>query len=238
MGGVIVPYFRREKWRPREAGNVPNQAGYMAEPGCKSGQPGSTLFTRGKGPFGHAVQGSLTEVMEYCRENPAGPGSSGDCILCYHWCCYWHMCGQGVDTCVARAGWVDRVSWQSGRGDLELRAAGGPGRGEQIVTDEEIWELSLSFQPHCGEEAERTSGRGNTLCKRLELLWGDLRRLSACLVAQTVKVLPAVQDSWFQSLGLGRSPGEGNGYPLQYSCLETSVDRGAWRATVCGVTKS
>jgi len=28
--------------------------------------------------------------------------------------------------------------------------------------------------------------------------------------------------------GLGRSPGEGNGYPLQYSCLENSIDRGAW----------
>ena len=28
--------------------------------------------------------------------------------------------------------------------------------------------------------------------------------------------------------GLGRSPGEGNGYPLQYSCLENSMDRGAW----------
>ena len=38
--------------------------------------------------------------------------------------------------------------------------------------------------------------------------------------------------------GLGRSPGEGNGYPLQYSCQENSVDRGAWRATVHGVTKS
>ena len=37
---------------------------------------------------------------------------------------------------------------------------------------------------------------------------------------------------------LGRSPGEGNGYPLQYSCLENSMDRGAWRATVHGVTKS
>ena len=32
--------------------------------------------------------------------------------------------------------------------------------------------------------------------------------------------------------GLGRSPGEGNGYPLQYSCLENSVDRGAWWAAV------
>ena len=35
-----------------------------------------------------------------------------------------------------------------------------------------------------------------------------------------------------------RSPGEGNGYPLQYSCLENSIDRRAWWATVHGVTKS
>ena len=38
--------------------------------------------------------------------------------------------------------------------------------------------------------------------------------------------------------GLGRSPGEGNGNPLQYSCLENSIDRGAWQATVHGVVKS
>ena len=37
---------------------------------------------------------------------------------------------------------------------------------------------------------------------------------------------------------LGRSPGEGKGNPLQYSCLKNSVDRGAWRATVHGVAKS
>ena len=36
---------------------------------------------------------------------------------------------------------------------------------------------------------------------------------------------------------LGRSPGKGNGYPLQYSCLENSMDGGAWLATVHGVTK-
>ena len=35
----------------------------------------------------------------------------------------------------------------------------------------------------------------------------------------------------------GRSPGERYGYPLQYSCLENSVDRGAWQATVYGVTR-
>ena len=38
--------------------------------------------------------------------------------------------------------------------------------------------------------------------------------------------------------GLGRSPGEGNGYLLQYSCLENPMDRGAWRAIVHGVAKS
>ena len=38
--------------------------------------------------------------------------------------------------------------------------------------------------------------------------------------------------------GLERFPGEGNGNPLQYSCLENSMDRGAWQATVRGVTKS
>ena len=39
-------------------------------------------------------------------------------------------------------------------------------------------------------------------------------------------------------LGKRRSPGEGNGYPIQYSCFENSMGRGAWRATVHGVTKS
>ena len=38
--------------------------------------------------------------------------------------------------------------------------------------------------------------------------------------------------------GLGRSPGGGHGNQLQYSCLENSMDRGAWRATVHGVSKS
>ena len=36
----------------------------------------------------------------------------------------------------------------------------------------------------------------------------------------------------------GSIPGEGNGNPLQYSCLEKPTDRGVWRATVCGVAKS
>ena len=38
--------------------------------------------------------------------------------------------------------------------------------------------------------------------------------------------------------GLGRSPGEGHSNPLQYSCMENSMDRGVWQATVHGVAKS
>ena len=38
--------------------------------------------------------------------------------------------------------------------------------------------------------------------------------------------------------GLGRGPGEGNGNPLQYSCLENHMERGAWRVTVHGVAES
>ena len=53
-----------------------------------------------------------------------------------------------------------------------------------------------------------------------------------------VKNLPARQETWVQSLGQEDSPGEGTGNPLQYSCLENPMDRGAWWATVPGVAKS
>ena len=56
------------------------------------------------------------------------------------------------------------------------------------------------------------------------------------LVSQTVKYLPGMQETSIS--GLGRSTGEGNGNPLQYSCPENSMDRGAWQATVLGVPES
>ena len=52
-----------------------------------------------------------------------------------------------------------------------------------------------------------------------------------------VKNLPANTGDVGLIPGSGRSPGEGNGYPLQHSCLGNSMDRGAWRATVHGVMK-
>ena len=47
-----------------------------------------------------------------------------------------------------------------------------------------------------------------------------------------------MQQTWIQSLGKKKTPGEGNDYPLQYSCLENSMDRRAWQATVHEVAKS
>ena len=57
-------------------------------------------------------------------------------------------------------------------------------------------------------------------------------------MAQTVKCLPIMQVEPGSIPGLGRCPGEGNGNPLQDSCLENPMDRGAWQATVHGVAKS
>ena len=57
-------------------------------------------------------------------------------------------------------------------------------------------------------------------------------------MAQTVKNLPAMQETGFLSLGKEDSPGVGNGSPLKRSCLENPFNRGAWWATVHGVAKS
>ena len=60
-------------------------------------------------------------------------------------------------------------------------------------------------------------------------------------MAQVVKNLPAKAGDTRDAgsiPGLERSPGEGTGNPLQYSCLENSMDRGAWPGTVHGAAKS
>ena len=64
-----------------------------------------------------------------------------------------------------------------------------------------------------------------------------MRNLLGSPVDSVVKNLPdnAAEASW--TPGCGRSPGEGHGNPLQYSCLGNPLDRGAWWATVHGVAK-
>ena len=71
-------------------------------------------------------------------------------------------------------------------------------------------------------------------------------RVRLCVTPRTAAILPFPGDSVVKNLpanagdpdsipGWGISPGEGNGSPLQYSCLEDPMDRGAWQATVAGV---
>ena len=58
------------------------------------------------------------------------------------------------------------------------------------------------------------------------------------LVAQMVKKLFAVWETWFQSLGWGGSPRDWNGNPLQYSCLKNPLNVGAQWPTGYGFTES
>ena len=67
---------------------------------------------------------------------------------------------------------------------------------------------------------------------------GKPQHKGASVVARTVKNPPAMEETQFRSLGWEDSPREGNGYPLQYSCLENPMGRGAWRATVHGDARS
>ena len=60
----------------------------------------------------------------------------------------------------------------------------------------------------------------------------------ASLVAQMVKNPPAKQETWVCIPGSIRSPREGKGNPLQYSCLQNSKNRGDWQATVHGAAKN
>ena len=65
-----------------------------------------------------------------------------------------------------------------------------------------------------------------------------VQREGTSLVVQMVKNLPVNARDLGSIPGSGRSPGEGNSYPLQYSGLENSMDRGAWQAMIHGVRKS
>ena len=96
--------------------------------------------------------------------------------------------------------------------------------------------LSLSSSCHHSSPPHQQKGLNDTLlpCQPFPLFFSSQKcpggsdgEESACNVGDP-GLIP----------GLGRSPGEGNAYPLQYSCLENPMDRGAWQATVHGVAGS
>ena len=100
--------------------------------------------------------------------------------------------------------------------------------------------LSHNFSGFSGSSADKESasnagdpgsipGLGRSPGERNSYL---LRYSWASLVAQMGKNLPAMWETRDRSLGWEDPPGEGNSYPFQYSCLENSIDRGAWLARV------
>ena len=72
-----------------------------------------------------------------------------------------------------------------------------------------------------------TSQKTNSFFETFYLLYLNLRYNSS-LVSQTVKHLPTMWENQGSISGSGISPGEGNGNPLQYSCLENPMDGGTW----------
>ena len=89
--------------------------------------------------------------------------------------------------------------------------------------------MAQTFSVTSGLMKVRVPPSERSLCVVLELPVGVL---GASLVAQLVKNPPAVWETRVRSMGWEDSPGEGNGNPLQYSCLGNLMDRGAWWATV------
>ena len=96
-------------------------------------------------------------------------------------------------------------------------------------------QLSLwPYHPECVQSRLKNA----VVCYSIIFL-GLYNYLRASLVPQMVKNLPAMQRTQLRSLGWeGPLEKEMTGYCLQYSCLENSMDRGTWRATVRGVAKS
>ena len=73
----------------------------------------------------------------------------------------------------------------------------------------------------------------------LQNLYGEILTPNVMAFGRSVgKVSPCSAGDPGSIPGLGRSPGEGNGNPLQYPCLENLMDRGAWWTAVHGVEKS
>ena len=116
--------------------------------------------------------------------------------------------------------WVQSLGWED---PLE----------KEMATHSSIlaWRIPWSEQP---------GGQQSTGLQRVRLSWATSLSLSNTHDyhgGSMVKNLSANAGDVGSIPGLGRSPGEGNGNPLQYSCLGNPMDRGAWQATVLEVTR-
>ena len=128
-------------------------------------------------------------------------------------------------------GGLDGKQFACNAGDPSLIPGSGrsPEKGMATHSSFLAWRIPWIEEP---SKLQSMGSQGQTrLSDCTELNW-------AFPVAQMVKSLPVIHETRVWTLGSKRSPGEGNGYPLQFSCLQNSMDRGAWQATAHGVAKS
>ena len=152
--------------------------------------------------------------------------------------------------------------WEGGRDGLVMSVGGGGGEGVCVGLPDPLWEQTPALEK-LGEKMGSCEDWERSLQppdKRLPLgreKGPGLRKVVAAESRVTPFMFgwrfsdqagsPGGSDSEESTCnagdpgsipGSGRSPGEGNGHPFQYSCLEKPMDTGAWRATVHGITKS
>ena len=88
------------------------------------------------------------------------------------------------------------------------------------------------------EQSKPGRAKEETVLERKDEVSGSFKQLFGFPGGSDGKEFACNAEDQGSVPGCVRSPGEENGGPLQYSCLENSMERGAWRATVHGVTKS
>ena len=100
---------------------------------------------------------------------------------------------------------------------------------QETVRNREAWPAIVHVSQRVGHDlANEQQKKLNTPTKQYEFYFGDSEGKEFACIAGDTGIIP----------GSGRSPKEGNGNPLHYSCLENPMDRGAWQTTVHGIPKS
>ena len=147
-----------------------------------------------------------------------------------------HFCFSDEKAKTTGSSWLAQ-DWQPGGAIQDLKAGLHAHRLVPVITTLFFW-VWVSLVVKSEPRVNNFLGQSVILTHRV---WDQITRCKGFPGASVVKNPPANAGDARDVCsipGSGRSPGEGNGNPLQYSCLGNPTDRGTWQATVRGVTKN